>query len=193
MTVWSSSSILPFAVCMAWFASEIALGRLLHSKGDSASALDRSSLRVLWLTILPSITIGVVLGLSRLGFLAAHAFTVSICGFAFIIVGLIIRWVAILSLRRYFTTDVSIQSGHQLMTSGLYGIVRHPAYSGTLISFAGLGLSFASWLSTVVIFIPITCAFLYRIHVEEKALREHFGESYAAYCRKVKHRLPLIY
>ena len=193
MTIWSTIPLLALAICAAWLFSEIAVGRLTRSKADSASALDRSSLKVLWLTIMPSTIIGCFLGLRGIGYVAAGASVVSYCGLVLILLGLVFRWTAMISLRKYFTSNVSIKSEHQLVTSGLYSIVRHPTYTGSLLSFAGLGLTFANWLSTAVIFIPILSAFLYRIKVEERALAEHFGESYAAYRRKVKCLFPPIY
>jgi protein-S-isoprenylcysteine O-methyltransferase Ste14 len=191
MIVWSSIPTVSIVICAAWCISEIALGRLLHSKGSSA--LDRSSLRLLWIAIVPSISVGCYLGGHRIGYVAAGAATVSLCGLMLIVIGLVIRWVAIVTLRRYFTTDVSIQHEHKLMSADIYAIVRHPAYSGSLLSFLGLGLTYANWLSTVVIFVPILCAFLYRIKVEEAALTAYFGESYAAYRDKVKRLIPLVY
>jgi protein-S-isoprenylcysteine O-methyltransferase Ste14 len=191
MIVWSSIPTLSILISAAWCFSEIVLGRLLHSKGSGT--LDRSSLRLLWVAIVPAVTLGGYLGGHGIGYVAAGAALVSICGLAFIVIGLIIRWVAILTLKKYFTTDVSIQSEHKLMTEGIYGIVRHPAYSGSLLSFLGLGLTFANWLSTVVIFVPVLCAFLYRIKVEEAALTAHFGESYIAYRGRVKRLIPYIY
>jgi protein-S-isoprenylcysteine O-methyltransferase Ste14 len=193
MIVWSSIPKLSTLISLVWCLSEIALGRLRHSTGSSSGKVDRSSLRLLWATIIPAVSVGCYLGARGTGYVAAGAAAVSMCGLVFIIVGLIIRWVAILTLKSHFTTDVSIQSAHRLATSGIYGIVRHPAYSGSLLSFAGLGLTFANWLSTGVILVPILCAFLYRIKVEEEALRGHFGEGYTAYRSKVKCLLPLIY
>jgi protein-S-isoprenylcysteine O-methyltransferase Ste14 len=193
MTVWSNLPKLSIPICLIWFVSEIVLARLLHSKSDSSNKLDRSSLRLLWLAIIPSIFAGAYLGSRGIGYVPAGAFIVSVCGLALIIIGLAIRWTAILTLKRRFTVDVNIQHGHEMVTGGIYGIVRHPAYSGTLLSFLGLGLTFANWLSTLVIFIPILVAFLYRIRVEEKVLIGHFGESYIAYCGRVKRLIPLIY
>ncbi|HVP06407.1 MAG TPA: isoprenylcysteine carboxylmethyltransferase family protein, partial [Candidatus Acidoferrum sp.] len=97
--------------------------------------MDRHSLRLLWLTIVPAVSLGCYTGSRGLGYVSAGAAEVSICGLILIVVGLIIRWTAILTLRTFFTTDVSIAGGHRLMTSGIYGIVRHPAYTGSLLSF----------------------------------------------------------
>jgi protein-S-isoprenylcysteine O-methyltransferase Ste14 len=131
--------------------------------------------------------------MNGIGYVAAGGAAISAVGLIFIFLGLVIRWTAILTLRGYFTTNVSIQQSHQLVVKGLYRIVRHPAYTGSLLSFLGLGLTFANWLSTLVIFLPICCAFLYRIRVEERALIEHFGVDYEQYRRRTKRLVPGIY
>jgi protein-S-isoprenylcysteine O-methyltransferase Ste14 len=71
--------------------------------------------------------------------------------------------------------------------------MRHPAYSGSLLSFVGLGIFWCNWLSFLVIFLPIFAAFSYRINVEEKALIKNFGEEYINYSKETKKLLPKIY
>ena len=105
----------------------------------------------------------------------------------------VVRWLAIISLKHQFTVDISITRNHQLVTKGIYRFVRHPAYAGSLLSFFGLGLFFANYLSILIIFIPICAAFLYRIRVEEKALLDNFGEEYANYCASTKRLIPEIF
>ena len=82
---------------------------------------------------------------------------------------------------------------HQLVQRGLYRWVRHPAYAGSLISFAGLGMALSSWVSFLVIFIPVFLAFRYRVQVEEAALREALGDTYERYCRKTYRFIPGLY
>jgi len=77
--------------------------------------------------------------------------------------------------------------------SGPYRWTRHPSYAGALIALLGIAILPGSWLSFAVVVIPITCAFLYRIHVEERALTEHLGESYRAYSRTTSRLIPWIY
>jgi len=109
------------------------------------------------------------------------------------LLGLLIRWTAILTLRKYFTVDVSILPGHQIVKKGLYKYIRHPAYAGSLVSFLGLGLAFSNWLSSIVIVVPILTAFIYRIQVEEQALIQAFGDEYLDYSNTTKRLIPKIY
>jgi protein-S-isoprenylcysteine O-methyltransferase Ste14 len=109
------------------------------------------------------------------------------------LLGLIIRWTAILTLRKYFTVDVSILEDHKIVKKGIYKYIRHPSYAGSLVSFLGLGLAFSNWLSSVVIIVPILTAFIYRIQVEEKALIQAFGEEYLDYSNTTKRLIPKIY
>lgn len=159
----------------------------------SAERRDRSSLRFLWLTITLALFIGVYMGMKGIGYVAIVAPWISYLGLTLILLGLLLRWSAILTLRRYFTVDVAIVKDHKIVDRGLYKYLRHPAYSGTLLSFLGLGLTFSNWLSLLIIVVPITGAFLYRIRIEEDALRLAFGEEYTAYCRRTKRLIPGIY
>jgi len=47
-------------------------------------------------------------------------------------------------LGRRFSGLVAIQRGHTLVTSGIYGVIRHPSYLGLLVSSLGWGLAFRS-------------------------------------------------
>jgi protein-S-isoprenylcysteine O-methyltransferase Ste14 len=71
--------------------------------------------------------------------------------------------------------------------------VRHPSYAGLLLRYLGLGMALANWLSAALVFLPLLCATVYRIRVEERALREHFGEEHAAYAGVTKRLVPWIY
>jgi protein-S-isoprenylcysteine O-methyltransferase Ste14 len=112
---------------------------------------------------------------------------------ALIVAGLTIRWRAILTLKRQFTVDVSIRKDHRIVKTGIYRLIRHPAYAGSLLSFFGLGLFFTNYLSLIVIFLPICSAFLYRMTIEEKILVATFGEEYRDYYRTTKRLLPGVY
>lgn len=193
MIVWTMQPLAAMVVCTVWGLSEIALGRILHSKKDTANAQDKSSLRILWLTIAPSLTAGIYLGVKGVGFVAEGSFVISVAGLMLIILGLVIRWWAILTLKHRFTTDVSIQKDHALVTTGVYRAIRHPAYAASILSFLGLGMTFSNWLSVVVIVVPITAAFLYRIRVEEAVLNSHFGDTWRDYCRATRRLIPWVY
>lgn len=177
---------------LLWFLSEILIGKLTFHRSKETQT-DRNSLPLLWLTILPSIFIGVYFsftGWARLPFGPGIALK---SGLFLILAGLLLRWSAVLTLRYYFTSNVQILKGHQLVERGLYRLIRHPAYAGSLISFLGLGIALNSWLSVVVIFVPIFLAFSRRIKIEEEALQNAFGSDYQEYKKRSKKLIPFIY
>jgi protein-S-isoprenylcysteine O-methyltransferase Ste14 len=114
-------------------------------------------------------------------------------GLALLILGLAIRWTAVLTLGASFSTNVAIHATQTLHTTGLYRWVRHPSYTGMLIVFIAIGVYQRNWISLAVVLILPTAALLYRIHVEEMALTEAFGEQYLEYCRTAKRLFPGIY
>lgn len=92
----------------------------------------------------------------------------------------------------YLSRTVEVQQEQKVIDTGLYGIVRHPMYSATLLLFLSMGLVLGSPVSFVILllYIPIIVR---RIRNEEAVLTEGL-EGYAAYCQKVRYRLiPLIW
>jgi protein-S-isoprenylcysteine O-methyltransferase Ste14 len=179
-------------VSALWIGSEIILARTKRSQSTDRR-FDKSSLRLLWITIALSVNIGILLSFQRIGYFGNGSPLFPFAGLVLIVCGLLVRWLAIISLKHQFTVDISITRNHQLVTKGIYRFVRHPAYAGSLLSFFGLGLFFSNSLSMLIIFIPICAAFLYRIRVEEKALLDNFGEEYLNYCASTKRLIPGIF
>ncbi len=186
-------SLIFLSIYLIWGISEITLAITKRSRTKGSKEADKSSLRFLWIAILISTFLGVYLGLKGTGLILAEYHFIPTLGILLIVLGLILRWTAILTLKKYFTVNVAILSNHKVIQKGIYGFIRHPAYTGSLLSFLGLGISFSNWLSSVVIFLPIIVAFIYRIKVEEKALVEAFGDEYLNYCKVTKRLIPKIY
>jgi len=155
--------------------------------------LDRGSLAAYDVSGLLSIPPGIVLGFTDYGRVRAFEPYVALAGLGLLAAGTALRWAAIRALWSYFTVNVSILEGQRVVKRGLYGLVRHPAYTGLLLRYLGFGLAFANWLSTALVFLPLLCATVYRIRVEARALLEHFGEEYAAYSSVTKRLVPGIY
>jgi protein-S-isoprenylcysteine O-methyltransferase Ste14 len=91
-----------------------------------------------------------------------------------------------------FSGLVAIQPGHTLVTSGVYGVIRHPSYLGLLVSSLGWGLTFRSGvgvLFTALLILPL----LARIRAEERLLRTQFGAEYDAYCARTSRLIPGLY
>jgi protein-S-isoprenylcysteine O-methyltransferase Ste14 len=91
-----------------------------------------------------------------------------------------------------FSGLVAIQPGHQLVTGGVYRVIRHPSYLGLLVNALGWALAFRSAvgvLLTALLLPPL----LARIRSEERMLRTQFGREYDAYRSRTSRLLPGIY
>jgi protein-S-isoprenylcysteine O-methyltransferase len=185
---------LPISALLGLFygLSEAGLGILKRSRNDSVDA-DRNSLRFLWITILLSVTTG-ILAADRLPGAAigggAPLFGVSCALFA---AGLVLRWYSIFYLGRFFTVNVAIHSRHEIIDTGPYRHIRHPSYSGALLAFLGLALSLDNWASLALIMLPVLMAFRRRIRIEERALANGLGQPYTNYMQRTKRLIPGVY
>ncbi len=180
------------AINLAWFLSEIIIGRITYQKPAQSNA-DKKSLRHLWLTIIFSIIAGLFMRFTNIGTLPFGRKTAMALGTLLILSGLILRWAAVFTLGRYFTSNVQILENHRFINKGVYRFVRHPAYAGSLLSFLGLGIAFNNGLSLLLIFVPIFFAFKRRITIEEQVLEEHFGQVYRQYKKQTKKIIPFLY
>ena len=179
-------------VCV-WVASETCLTIATRTRRNAGNVKDRGSMAVIWLTIAIAIITGEVIRFSMGPDLFGSANWLPVTGIVIVIAGIAIRWTAILSLGKAFSPNVVIFSNQTIYRNGLYRFVRHPAYSGSLLSFFGLGIHEGNWIACIAVIAPITAAFLYRIHVEEVALNEAFGAQYASYSQQTKRLIPGIY
>lgn len=179
-------------VCGVWGLSEVAIAIFMRAAADG-EAKDRGSARFIYITAYGCVALGVWLGQHGYGALQALPPYVKWIGMGMIFAGVVIRWWAILTLRKFFTVNVAILKDHQLIRKGPYALVRHPAYTGALLSFFGLGVALNSWIAFLVIVIPITTAFFWRMTVEEKALLSAFQGEYEAYSAQTYRLLPWVY
>jgi protein-S-isoprenylcysteine O-methyltransferase Ste14 len=147
---------------------------------------DRGSMILLWVMITSGFTLGFLLSKPASQFWTGF-------GFAFIVLGLIIRWIAIMQLGNSFTVDVSISKNAMLKTDGIYEKIRHPSYLGMLLVVAGFGATMNSLYSLLVLVIPVFFAVVYRISVEERVLVNEFGNSFIKYAESTKKLIPGIF
>jgi protein-S-isoprenylcysteine O-methyltransferase Ste14 len=160
-----------------WFISEILLNRFLRSGKDINNYQDKGTVRIIW------ITIGIA---NSLGIIFAIFIRTSICnniiipyaGLILIVLGMILRFISIWTLGRLFTVDISIRNEHTIIKDGVYRIIRHPSYLGSIFSFIGFGISLNNWISLFIICIPVLIAILNRINIEERLLIDQFNGEY---------------
>ena len=92
----------------------------------------------------------------------------------------------------YLSRTIEVQEGQKVIDTGLYGIVRHPMYSATLLLFLSMPLVLGSLFSLIpLLFYPLLIS--RRLLHEEKVLEEEL-EGYTEYKKKVRYRLiPYIW
>ena len=98
-----------------------------------------------------------------------------------------------MALGRNFTPVVETDATQTLVRSGPYKLIRHPAYTAAIITLTSLGLAFNSWIASVVILFVVVGCYVYRIQVEEPALRARFDAEYEAYEKTTKRLIPFIW
>lgn len=111
---------------------------------------------------------------------------VVVLGQVLVAVGLGIAMTVIL-VNSYAAANVRVESGQELVSTGLYGFVRHPMYFGVLIMMVGCPLALDS-LWGLVVLVPGFVVFAVRILDEEKLLRAELA-GYREYTEKVRYRL----
>ena len=112
---------------------------------------------------------------------------ISLAGFAF-------RVYAVNYLGKNFTLAVQTTDSQQLVDHGPYAIVRNPAYTGSILSILGLSITSLNPFTIIICLILLVVGYSIRLKVEEKALGNHFGKNYEAYCQKVRYRVfPYIW
>lgn len=106
--------------------------------------------------------------------------------------GIALQAAAMWALRGFYTVRLGMQTGHRLVTSGPYHLVRHPGYLSYILSMTGIGLALSSLigLGLVVLVLPFL---LWRIEREEEMLVAEFGEEYRTYMKQTKRLIPLVY
>ena len=115
-----------------------------------------------------------------------------IAGIFFIFTGILLRWYSIQLLGKYFTSDIAIFPDHKIIEAGLYKIIRHPGYAGSLLSFIGLGLIFGNRISLAILIIFSSINITITIKAEEKVLLNYFGIKYKKYIQRTKRLIPYV-
>jgi protein-S-isoprenylcysteine O-methyltransferase Ste14 len=94
-------------------------------------------------------------------------------------------------LGRNWSGSVTIKADHELITTGPYRIARHPIYTGLLIAFAGNALVVGE-VRGLIAFAIAFAALWRKLRLEERFMREQFGQAYVDYSRRVAAVVPFL-
>lgn len=180
------------ALAVALFA----LSALAPFSGGNLSSGEREDRANRWVLI-PLLLVGLLAGYlpaytDRTEFWTLDGDAVRWLGVVLFAAGGGLRIWPVFVLGHRFSGLVAIQPGHTLVTSGVYGVIRHPSYLGLLISSLGWGLAFRAGIGVLLAALLIP-PLLARIRAEERLLRSQFGAEYDAYCARTSRLIPGIY
>ena len=169
--------------------------------GDASRKADRGSLRTLMAVIGASVGLAWLAkrGLPQANFESLFEMDPTALrrlywvGLGLFAAGVSLRWYSMAYLGRLFTFDVAVAADQRVIDSGPYRHIRHPAYTGSLLSFVGLGLCGGNALSLLVLVAPIALAFRHRIVIEEAALTSALGGRYSDYAARTSRLIPFVY
>lgn len=114
-------------------------------------------------------------------------------GICLMLLGIVIRVSAVLTLRKAFTLNVQVTSRQRLITSSLYRKIRHPAYTGSILSLLGIALALRNLISVGIVLVCCLVCYQIRIAVEEVALEIRFKEEYILYKHNTYKLFPYIF
>jgi protein-S-isoprenylcysteine O-methyltransferase Ste14 len=128
----------------------------------------------------------------RHGILTFDGDAVRWLGLALLAAGSVLRIWPIFVLGHRFSGFVAIQPGHELVTTGLYAVIRNPSYLGAVLVFFGWALLFRSGLG-LLLGLPGGLLLVQRMDAEERLLESHFGDAYRAYRARTWRLVPGLY
>jgi protein-S-isoprenylcysteine O-methyltransferase len=186
------TGILVFAAVSAlWCLSELWIG-LRHRAADRSR--DGGTLARLVLVIGGSVSVAFLVSVWQPGRLPpAWQPALLWSGCVLMLAGMLFRWWAVRVLARHFTVDVAIAADHELIRRGPYLHLRHPSYTGLLVTFLGFLCALGSWLAPLVVAAPLWIALRGRIRIEEAALAAAFPVEYPTYARTTRRLVPGVW
>lgn len=185
--------ILSWIVFFIWAASEVVIvirTKLLRHNISTKKLLDKGSYLLILIGLYTGIGICFLFHSQKWGWVSQ---SIANLGAVLMLMSIALRLWSIQTLGRNFSPVVSIDSNQMLVKSGPYKFIRHPAYTGTLLTFVFWGIAFNSWIASCIIFFMLSTIFIYRIHVEEKALISHFHSDYEDYSRNTWRLMPFLW
>jgi len=177
---------------VAWILFEVVTGRLRKAKG-SAKGRDRGSffflVGMIWLGIGLDFAFSSGLQRAAIPWMRAQIF---FAGIALMWIGIMFRYYCMRVLGRYFTFDVAVHGGQTVVEAGPYRYIRHPSYTGAIITLVGFGLALGNWAGLLALIVCGAIGYAYRINVEETALIGALGEPYREYMGRTRRLIPFV-
>ncbi len=163
-------------------------------RSASSKARDQGSLNLIvilwWIGLALDFALSLLLPEASILWKRTSLFFSGVC---LMLLGVALRWYSAAILGKYFTFDVAVQGGQALIETGPYRFIRHPSYSGALVSLAGFGLALGNWAGLAAGLCCLGSAYAYRMPVEEAALASALGDGYTQYMKRTRRLVPFLF
>lgn len=176
-----------------WAVFEMAIAFKTRVKLTPTGYLEYRSERLIWIVVTIALFSALWIKQMHLAALPIAQFNRQMIAIVLFLAGLSLRSYAVFSLGQLFSTTVATHQLHILIEHGPYRWIRHPAYTGLILSFFAAGFAMGDALALFTLIAPISYVLAQRIRIEEQWLTHHFGKSYDNYSHRTKKLLPWIY
>jgi protein-S-isoprenylcysteine O-methyltransferase Ste14 len=182
-----------WATYALWLVLELIASRTKRSR-DRSEVRDRGLLRLIFVAFWVALTLGF-----SVSFLLPKAAIlwnrklVFLMGIGLMLLGIAFRQYAMSVLGRFFTFDVAMHAGQTVVEAGPYRYIRHPSYTGALITQFGLGLALGTWAALFSLLFCVGIGYWYRMRIEEAALVTALGEPYRKYMQRTRRLVPFLF
>jgi protein-S-isoprenylcysteine O-methyltransferase Ste14 len=163
-----------------WATSEL-FNRFGVRRGRLLAGTKRGDQGSYWLILLivwGSMAVSILSRWSNLGVFHSN---LQYLGLAMELLGIAFREWAVLSLGIYFNEVIATVPGQMLVIRGPYRWLRHPAYSGSILTLVGFPIALGTWAGALLVLMLCFAGFSYRVQVEERVLLDFFGDEYREY------------
>ena len=97
------------------------------------------------------------------------------------------------ALGKMWSVSLQLKEDHKLVTTGIYGRVRHPMYSAFWLMALAQALLLPNWIAGLAGIVGFGTLFFLRIGPEERMMEQAFGEEWRTYARRTWRVLPYVY
>lgn len=180
-----------YLIILLFFAMDFIIRKDSSAKSMNKTKEDNSSTKIIVLTFFI-----VLISAEILTFIHDGQFNnmiVSIVALILMISGLLTRIYSMRKLKKSYTRILKTTEHQKLIASGLYGIIRHSGYLGTILIWFSFGFAIENYIVVIIAILMTSIAYSYRIKKEERMLLNQFGQEYADYQKKTWRIIPFIW
>ncbi|HZN32262.1 MAG TPA: protein-S-isoprenylcysteine O-methyltransferase [Pirellulaceae bacterium] len=114
------------------------------------------------------------------------------CGAVLMIPALWLFWRSHADLGRNWSATLELRKDHQLVTHGVYRLIRHPMYAAIFLFALAQAMLLSNWLAGWSAFVPFLLMYVLRTPREERMMCEHFGQAYQDYMQRTGRLFPRL-